>query len=160
VRKRLFYNNTLLGVRILGMLNFFVFGLLFLLIFLSTYFNTTAVDLSKMAALLKQNGISVILTLSQLKIASIFQSIIATGFIVSGAGLLLKEEWARKWTLIFAFFLVALALIAFAAHPSFIRYLFLQILYPGILIMYFTHKNVVAYFIQQKTKENQDKLTD
>ena len=67
-------------------------------------------------------------------------------YIFSGAGLLFKKRWAARLTLYFAFFYVALVLLTVLFNPVAIQHAFLQIIYPGILIFYFTNKNGEEYF--------------
>ena len=154
VLKKIFYNNTLWGVRILGGINCFVFGVLSLISLLSLYFNITQADLNKLMVLLKQNGVAVTITLDQIKTVSVLYGFIAIGFMLSGWGLLQKKEWARKFTVYFAIGWAGLIFIISITHPAFIRYLFLKMIYPAILILYFTHKNVIQYFKEGNSSED------
>ena len=135
-----------LGVLFLGSTNLFVFGILFLLISLSACFNITPKDLTAITDTLKQQNIETTITLAQFKAASITQSIISIFFIISGWGLLSKRDRIRKITVYFSFGWTAVIFLVFILHPSYINYLFLQVVYPGILILYLTHKNVIRYF--------------
>ena len=80
------------------------------------------------------------------KVAIISQGIMSGLFIVSGAGLLARKEWARKFTVYFAFFIVAMTFISVLFNVRLVGQALVQLLYPGILIIYFTNKNVEAYF--------------
>jgi len=139
-----------LGVLILGGINLFIFGILFLLISLSAYFNITPKDLGDITSTLKKQNIDATITLSQFKSASITQAIVSLFFILSGWGLLLRKDWVRKITVYCAIGWTAIIFLVFILHPSYINYLFLQVIYPGILILYFTHKNVIKYFSSNK----------
>ena len=139
-----------LGVLILGGINLFIFGILFLLISLSVYFNITPKDLGDITGALKKQNIDVTITLSQFKSASITQAVVSLFFILSGWGLLLRKDWVRKITVYCAIGWTAIIFLVFILHPSYINYLFLQVIYPGILILYFTHKNVIKYFSNNK----------
>ena len=134
------------GVLLLGGINLFVFGILLFLIFISAYFNITSKDLAAVTDILKRQNIETAVTLAQFKSASIIQSIISIFFIVSGWGILLRKEWARKATVYFSFGWVLTVFLIFISHPSYISYLFLQVVYPGILVLYFTHKSIIEYF--------------
>ncbi len=135
-----------LGVVFLGSVNLFVFGILFLLVSLSAYFNITPEDLTAVTDTLKQQNIETTITLAQFKAASIIQSAVSVFFIISGWGLLSKKDRIRKITVYFSFGWTAVIFLVFILHPSYIDYLFLQVVYPGILILYLTHKNVIRYF--------------
>ncbi len=88
------------------------------------------------------------LTLSQplIKIMTITQIIIACIFIASGIGLLLSKEWGRKIAVYFAFAVCLISLLVALMAPSLTGVAIIQIIYPAILIIYFTNKNVEAYF--------------
>ena len=135
-----------LGVSILGWINCAVFGALFFFMSVSSYLKATPQDLEKITEIFKSQGISSQITFQQFKIACIFYIGIALVFFLSGLGLLLRKEWARKLTLGFAFFAVVVVFLAVLVSPALIQQAIVQIIYPGILIIYFTNKKVEAYF--------------
>jgi len=135
-----------LGVSILGWVNCVIFGALFFFMSLSSYLKATPQDLEKITEIFKSQGISSQITFQQFKIACIFYIGIALIFFLSGLGLLLRKEWARKLTLGFAFFAVVVVFLAVLISPALIQQAIMQIIYPGILIIYFTNKKVEAYF--------------
>ena len=135
-----------LGVSILGWLNCAVFGALFLFMSISSYLRATPQDLEKITEIFKNQGISSQITFQQFKIACMVYVAIASIFFLSGLGLLLKKEWGRKLTLSFAFVMVLIVFLAVVLSPGLIQQAIVQIIYPGILIIYFTNKNVEAYF--------------
>jgi len=128
------------GVIIIGTFNLVVLGIIQLITFLIPQ-NWQIID-----KLLKENGVNVNLSPSLLKIMIIIQSAVSLIFIICGAGLLLKKEWARKFTVYFAFIIAALLLLSVLLSPASIRQAIFQIIYPGILIIYFTNRNVEDYF--------------
>jgi hypothetical protein len=139
-----------IGVSIIGWLNCVVFGALFFFMSLSSYLKATPQDLEKITEIFKNQGISAPITYQQFKIACLFYIGIASIFFLSGLGLLLGKEWARKLTLGFAFLAVIVVFLAVLISPGLIQQAIMQIIYPGILIVYYTNKNVEAYFKNSK----------
>lgn len=76
----------------------------------------------------------------------ILQTIVSIIFVTSGIGLFLRKEWARKATLYFAVFLTVAAALSVFVNTSLLPHAFLQVIYPGVLIVYFTNKKVESYF--------------
>ena len=149
-----------LGIFVLGGLNCFVFGLLFLIIFTSIYFKATPQDLGKAMEVFETKGIPFEITFEQFKLAIGIHIITFLIFLVSGAGLLLRKEWARKLTIYFSFFIVVFTVISTLAQPSLIKQAIIQVIYPGILIVYFTNKNIERYFAHHNTKNIKNPLTN
>jgi hypothetical protein len=135
-----------LGILILGGLNFFVFGLLFLLIFLGSFFRATPQDLEKIAKLFKDNGMEVTMTFEQFRIINITYILASLLFLVSGWGLLRKYEWARKLTVYFSFGVLFFIFITALFNFTLISQLIVYAIYPGMLIVYFTSKKIENYF--------------
>ncbi|MFA5007896.1 MAG: hypothetical protein WC546_01610 [Candidatus Omnitrophota bacterium] len=129
-----------IGVIILGAFNLIALGIIQLITFLIPQ-NWQIIN-----KMLKDSGININLTPSLIKIMIIMQSAMSLVFIVSGVGLLLKKEWARKLTVYFAFTVATLILLSVLLSPSSIQQAIVQIIYPGILIVYFTNKNIEDYF--------------
>jgi len=121
--------------------------LLFLIISIGAYFKITPQDLDKMIELLKDRSLPQI-TYQQFKVACLSRLIISIVFLISGWGLLLEKEWARKLTIYFSFFWIILIFIGSFLNPTLIKHLFLQIIYLGILIIYLTNKRVENYFLR------------
>ena len=115
-----------LGVLILGGINFFVFGIASVIFFFFVYqnipsptnhtmledssqgiFSSTSHRLFEDAKRFFPEGD---LSQSHFKTAVILQIAIALFFSISGLGLLLRKEKARRLSLYFSFFMVALAL--------------------------------------------------
>jgi len=63
------------------------------------------------------------------------------------------KEWARKLTIYFCFFMVALVFISTILNPQLIGQAIFQIIYPGVLILYFTNKKVENFFIPENSSE-------
>lgn len=129
-----------LGVIILGIFNLVVLGVFSLL------FAILPRNWQTVVSVLKEKGIDFNISDSLLKVVVILQTVIAVIFIISGLGLLLSKEWARKLTLYFAFFIVVIVFLSALAVPTLIKQAVLQIIYPGILILYFTRKNIEDHF--------------
>ncbi|MDD4182414.1 MAG: hypothetical protein PHT53_01130 [Candidatus Omnitrophica bacterium] len=128
------------GVIVLGMFNLVVLGMIQLITFLMPQ------NWQMIQKMLKESGINVNLSPSLLKTMIVIQSVVSLVFIICGAGLLFKKEWARKFTVYFAFSIAALVLISVLLSPASIRQAVVQIIYPGILIIYFTNRNIEDYF--------------
>jgi hypothetical protein len=128
------------GIIVLGMFNLVVLGIIQLITFLIPQ------NWQMIQKMLKESGINVNLSPSLLKTMIVMQSVVSLIFIICGAGLLLKKEWARKFTVYFAFIIAALVLISVLLSPASIRQAIVQIIYPGILIIYFTNRNIEDYF--------------
>jgi len=134
-----------LGVLILGGFNFLVLGIGSLFILASLYFRSGS---QSFQALLEQISkyFGARPEAAMLKRAILAQMVVAAIFTLSGFGLLLRKEIARKITVYFSFLIVFLTFGAAILNGAIVREAFLQIIYPGILIFYFTHKNVEKYF--------------
>jgi len=128
------------GVIVLGTFNLVVLGIIQLVTFLIPR------NWQMIEKMFKESGINLTITPLLLKTIIVIQSIVSLIFIVCGAGLLFKKEWARKFTVYFAFTIAALVLLSALLAPSQIQQAILQIIYPGTLIIYFTNRNVEDYF--------------
>jgi len=93
------------------------------------------------------------LTPEQFKSIILLQMFLAGIFLISGWGILSRKEWGRRLTLYFSFFMVILAAVAVLFQSSLINSALLQIIYPGILILYFTNKKIESYFVPVKNGE-------
>ena len=144
--------KRLLGTIILGRLNCFVFGLLFLIISLAVYFRVTPQDFDQVIDAFKASGLPFEISLEQFKLAIALNSSICLIFFISGVGLLLQREWARKLTIYFSLLMVILTFVAVITQPAFIAQAVLQVVYPGILIFYFTNKKVEKHFVLMQRK--------
>jgi len=133
------------GVLILGGFNFLVLGIGSLFILASLYFRSGS---QSFQVLLEQISkyFGAKPEAAMLKRAILAQMVVAAIFTLSGLGLLLRKEIARKITVYFSFLIVFLTFGAAILNGAIVREAFLQIIYPGILIFYFTHKNVEKYF--------------
>ena len=87
-----------------------------------------------------------IITPQMLKLVFLGQALIALLFLISGAGILLRKEWGRKGTIYFAFVLLVLVFLSALANPSLLTQMIANIIYPAILIFYFSNKNLEKYF--------------
>lgn len=145
--------KTPLGVILLGRLNCFVFGLGFLIISLTVYFNINPQNFEQIAETFRSSGLTFEITQEQLKIAVLINVLVCGIFFISGAGLLLRREWARRMTIYFSLAVVIITFIATIAQPAFIAQALLQVVYPGVLIFYLTNKEVEKYF---KAKQKED----
>jgi uncharacterized membrane protein len=139
------------GVYIFGSLNL-VLGIIFLLTSLTTLLTLSPKKWEDFKTNLPQNFPSEI-NFPQFKAMLIFQIIISLIFIASGLGLLLKKEWARKLTIYFSFVYAFLTVVSLVFTPTLIKQALPQVIYPGILIFYFTHREIEDYF----KKENLNK---
>jgi len=136
-----------IGVLILGGVNFLILGLGSLLVLAVVYFRS---DSQSFGALLEEMGKylpEAELGESIIKKAILTQMMVAAIFALSGWGLLAGKEIARKATVYFAFFAVAITFVAVLLNRSIIGQAFLQIVYPGALIVYLTNRRVEDYFV-------------
>lgn len=151
-------NKRILGLLILGGFNFIVLGILSLGFFLFIYKNPSSETGQILLAEFSKHIPGKDLTLEQFRAAVLSQIILAAIFLVSGWGLLNRKEWGRRLTLYFSFFMVILAAVTVLFRFSLINSAISQIIYPGILIIYLTNKNVEKVFnisrSQGETEEN------
>jgi len=140
------------GILVLGGINLFIFGLLFLSVSFFTYQELSARGDFLLSEIEKYIP-NVEIESQQLKVVVLAQMAIALIFCTSGAGIFCRKEWARRLTIYFSFFLVIMALFSVLVAPSLAAQAILQVVYPGILIFYFTNKRVEKYFIVEKPKE-------
>ena len=140
------------GVLVLGGINLFVLGFLFLLASFFTYQELSVGGEALLSEIEKYIPDTEIQP-QQLKVVILAQMVMAVIFCVSGGGIFYRKEWARRLTVYFSFFLVVMAFFSVLTVPGLVRQAILQVIYPGILIFYFTNKKVEKYFIEQKPKE-------
>ena len=152
-----------LGVSILGGFNFFVLGLISLFSAFFVYLNIYS---PSNEAVLEGSGQTAFsstgqlvyeefkkylpeetLNVAQFKAIIILQIIISVFFSIFGAGLILKKEWARRGTIYFSFLIVVIEFLLALMNPGLVKQAIFQIIYPGILIVYFTNKKIEGYFI-------------
>lgn len=167
VSPKIFFGEKLpLGVVILGGFNLFVLGIASFIFFFFLHQSLSAPSANNLfEGVGQEKAVSFAdaffediknyfpekeLEEKQIKTALIMQMAIALIFFASGLGILLRKEKARKLTLYFSFFMVILALLSVVFNPSTISQAILQIIYPGILIIYFTSKKIEKYFVLAK----------
>ncbi|MDD5194585.1 MAG: hypothetical protein PHQ96_02785 [Candidatus Omnitrophica bacterium] len=153
-------NKQPLGISIFGGLNCFVFGFFFAAIFITTYLKTTPQDLNTITTLFKSKGFAVQITYRQFKILNIIYIITSCVLAASGAGLLLKREWARKVTVLGSFAWLALISLAAILNSALITQLIVYCFYPGALVIYFTNKKVENYFRTQITADKETRINN
>jgi len=141
------------GVIVLGGLNCFVLGGLFFLIGLWNILRITPQEFQTLLEVLKERGIPNEITYRQFKKLHMFSIIVSLVWGVAGAGVLLRRDWGRKTTLYFALFVTGIIFLAVLMQPSFLRRVAFQLLYLGILILYFTQKSIEKYFTDKRRKE-------
>ena len=145
--------NVPFGVVILGRINCFFLGILFFVMFLSFYTKISPEKFDIIVQTLKNKGFHQEITMEQFRLSIKLYMLGACIFTVSGAGLLLKKEWGRIVTLIFSFVIVIFTLLAVLAQPVIIMQAIIFIIYPGILIFYFTNRNVEKVFKTSQIRE-------
>ena len=147
-----------LGILILGGFNFVVLGVLSLGFFFLVYKDPSSGTGKVLLTEFSKHLPGQVLTPEQFKSVVLSQIILAGIFLVSGWGILNRREWGRRLTLYFSFFMVVLAAVSVLFQSSLINKAILQIIYPGILILYFTNKDVEKLFvIPQEKKEVEEK---
>lgn len=146
-----------LGLLILGGINCFILGIPSFIFCLSLHLGFFPAKGQMLFEELKKKYLpEVTISLAQFKIAIILQMIVASIFTISGLGLLLGKEWARKITLYFAFVIVILTLLVVLFNNTLIKQAIIQIIYPGILIFYLTNKKIEHYFSSGKKRPRPD----
>jgi hypothetical protein len=135
-----------LGVTILGGINCFILGGALFLLSLLVYINLSPENWQTVLEMLKGKTQGMTLEYEQFKNSLLVQMVIAFIYACGGAGLLLRKEWARKLTLYFSFVIVIFLFISALTNPRFITQAVAQVIYPAILIVYFTNKKVESYF--------------
>jgi hypothetical protein len=134
------------GIIIFGLLNCFLFGLLSFLVLVYLKSNPQlfykmfleSMEAHKVNTAMIQEGV--------FENISVVSLIFPFFYILSGVGLLRGKEWGRKFTVFYAFGIVAITVVAVLLHRSFLSQAFFQIFYPGILLLYFTNRNVEEFF--------------
>ena len=144
-----------LGILILGGFNFVVLGVLSLGFFFLVYKDPASETSKTLLAEFTKYVPDQTLTQEQFKSVVLSQIILAVIFLVSGWGILSRKEWGRRLTLYFSFFMVILAAVSVLFQSSVINSALLQIIYPGILILYFTNKKIESYFVPTKDGETE-----
>lgn len=139
-----------LGILILGGFNFVVLGILSLGFFFLVYKDPASETGKVLLAEFSKYIPDQTLTPEQFKSIILSQIILAGIFLVSGWGILSRKEWGRRLTLYFSFFMVILAAVSVLFQSSLINSALLQIIYPGILIIYFTNKKIENHFVPAK----------
>ena len=138
--------KRLLGVTILGGINCFILGGALFLLSLLVYINLSPENWQTVLEMLKEKTQGMTPEYNQFKNSLLVQMVIAFIYACSGAGLLLQKEWGRKLTLYFSFTIVIFLFISALTNPRFITQAIVQVIYPAILIIYFTNKKVESYF--------------
>ncbi|MCM8825906.1 MAG: hypothetical protein NC904_00085 [Candidatus Omnitrophica bacterium] len=134
-----------LGVLILGSLNFLFLGLFNLFVNIYILINLKPNNLIHINEILLKRSLSQ-LTYSQLRAANIFNIFLSFIFLLSGLGVLLRKRWGYKLTVYFSFFWIIFGFLIIVINPAIFKHLFFHILYPGVLILYFTSKRIWGYF--------------
>ena len=114
---------------------------------LVNYFKITPQDFERISQVLADKNLPQEVTFQQLKASSAIFMIAGLIFLVSGLGVILRKEWARKMTLFFSFAVIIMILVASLAQPASVGFFMAFIVYFGIIIFYFTNKKIGNYFI-------------
>lgn len=133
-------NKRPLGVTLLGIFNLVVLGISSFLFAIFPRNWQLIIDAAK------ESGLDIKISENLFKIVIILQVAVALAFILCGTGLLLGKEWGRKLTVYFALLIVIIFFLSALVVPGLIKQVVLQTIYPGVLILYFTRKNVEDYF--------------
>ena len=139
-------NPRLIGASILGWLNLIFFGVISFFIFFSVLSRPSSGIAETLSMVFQEKGIAIDFKTPIFKIAILFQILLSIVFIISGIGILQKKEWGRKLTIYFSFLLLFIIAVGVFLNFALIAQAILQIIYPGILIFYFTNKQVEKAF--------------
>jgi len=143
-------SKNLIGIGLLGGVNCFL-GLTSLI----RYLSLTPEDFEKTLALFSHKNLAVNITFEQFKAYNIIPAVIALVFLASGIGIILKKDWARKITVYLSFVLAFLIFLSILLQPAMIRFVILQVIYLGVLIVYFTNQNVEKFFTSFKSNKKE-----
>ena len=135
-----------LGTLILGGVNCCIFGALFLLSSLVVQIQASPEYFEQFVKVLQEAGLSTEITFEQFMSCNKITMGFALFFLLSGRGLILRREWARKSTVYFSLTIVALILFLTISAPFVARLMLPHVVYLGILIMYFTNSNIKSYY--------------
>lgn len=108
--------------------------------------NTRPQDLESFQEVFKNKHLPAQITLEQLKFYNVISAVMAIIFLISGLGIVLRKEWARKLTIYFSFAIAAFMFMTVITQPALIGLVIFQAIYLGIFIIYFTNKNIEEYF--------------
>lgn len=134
-----------LGVLIFAILNSVVFGAISFIFSISAYFSS-ALSEKIIESFKKYDSAFSNLPSTIFGLMFLAQAIIALIFLISGIGIFLKKEWARKLTVYFSFFLLVIIFLSTLANPGLIKQGIVNALYPAVLIFYFTSNKVARHF--------------
>ena len=135
------------GILILGMINVGWFGILLLANLLLYIFLTIEPQLFEtITELIRSRGIEATFTYTIVKAAILIQMIICFLYVISGVGILKRKNWGRKFTVCFASIYVFVLFVLTVLQPPIVKYTLFRIIYPGILIWYFTSKKIISNF--------------
>jgi len=150
--KPFFLSDVPLGVKLIGLFNFVVTGLLSLALFVLIF-----TDPAKLTELIKNMGAEKMLdgkfTSEQLRMLILPQGGIAIFYIITAVGVLLRKEWARKALVYFSFFLAVFMVLGVILKPAVVVQVVGQAIHPGIMIYYFTGKKIVDWFALKPKQE-------
>ena len=114
------------------------------------YFKITPEDFQRSLELFQNKNLPADITFEQFKMYNIVPMLVSFIFLVSGVGILLRKEWARKTTLYVSFSLAILIFVSILVHPAMVRLVGPQILYLGVIIVYFTNRKIENFFVPEK----------
>ena len=134
------------GVAVLGGLNCFLFGAVWLLVLSFVYFRLDPQTWETTLDVLSDRMGQINIDYAKFKKAVSFQMLLSAVFGVSGAGVLMRKEWGRRTTLCLAFLILVLVLVSAISYPAVIPQMLFHILYAAAMIVYFTNKQVEQYF--------------
>lgn len=142
------------GIVILGRLNFYLFGLFIFLLVVAVfvYLKLIPTGWNNFLKIINESYPGMAISQDRFVIGIIIELIRAVLFMIAGIGVLKIKEWARILTLITGFISAVLIVISVITTPSLIAQGIIQIIYPAILVIYFTNKNVVSCFKQRNNK--------
>jgi len=134
-----------IGVTIIGLINLVLRGLAGLAAGLLIR-GLSPDKLAQLKAQALQWGMEIPLGPAELKTAANAQMAVATIFIISGAGLLIGKDWARRLTLYFSLAMLFMAAAMVFMAPQSAGMALAEAIYPAIVVYYLTKKDVRQYF--------------
>ena len=136
-----------LGQLIFGIINGLILGLLSLAVSLQGFFTINNKEVYQQGLkILQESGVKLNLTVGQFKLIFLAQSIISLLFIISGAGIILRKEWGRRFTVYYAVVLAILIFLPVVLLKAVNLNFAVQLAYLAAMVFYFTNKKVESAF--------------
>jgi hypothetical protein len=141
------------GILFLGGLNCF-----FSFLSLASLIGFDRQDFQRFLEAVPQSQLTEKITYHDVQFANNISLLIVVIFLVLSVGILMLREWGRRGIVYFAATSAIILLIASIMQPAMASIAIIQLIYPGILLFYFTNSKVENYFKKQSIKRRKNKI--